>query len=189
MPAPSSQEFLCELDRNLWAAADKLRSSLDAAVYKHTVIGLIILKCVSDAFTVRQNEIEKHLRNPNSYYFLAPADYKEPGEYESAVHAELEDRDYYVEKNDFWAPALARWQLLLDSAKLSQGTEITVKNGKTTTYIISSVGKLIDDALDAIRGIDFNNGKEPANSFRGNLCRTSDLPQQLPSSRVNLGRN
>lgn len=150
MPAPSSQEFLRELDRKLWAAADKLRSSLDAAVYKHAVLGLIFLKYVSDAFTTRQNEIEKQLRDPKSDYFLDPAEYKEPGAYEAAVHAELEDRDYYAEKNVFWVPALARWKLLQDSAKLPQGTEIAVKNGKTTTYKISSTGKLIDDALDAV---------------------------------------
>jgi type I restriction enzyme M protein len=150
MSTQSSQEFLRELDRKLWAAADKLRASLDAAVYKHAVLGLIFLKYVSDAFTVRQNEIEKLLRDPESDYFLDPADYKKPGSYDAAIHAELEDRDYYVEKNVFWVPALARWKLLQDSAKLPQGTEITVKNGKTTTYKISSVGKLIDDALDAI---------------------------------------
>jgi hypothetical protein len=41
MPEQSSQEFLRELDRKLWAAADKLRANLDAAVYKHAVLGLI----------------------------------------------------------------------------------------------------------------------------------------------------
>lgn len=150
MTINESQSFLRELDRKLWTAADKLRSSLDAAVYKHAVLGLIFLKYVSDAFTVRQNEIEKQLRDPKSEYFLDPADYKKPGAYESAVHDELEDRDYYVEKNVFWVPALARWKLLQDSAKLPQGTEIDVKNGKSFMYKISSTGKLIDDALDAI---------------------------------------
>ena len=78
-----------------------------------------------DSFTARQNEIEKQLRDPKSDYFLDPAEYKKPGSYEAAVHAELEDRDYYAEKNVFWVPALARWKLLQDSAKLPQGTEIT----------------------------------------------------------------
>jgi type I restriction enzyme M protein len=150
MAIDESQSFLRDLDRKLWTAADKLRSSLDAAVYKHAVLGLIFLKYVSDAFTIRQNEIEKQLRDPKSEYFLDPAEYKDPGAYEAAVHAELEDRDYYVEKNVFWVPALARWKLLQDSAKLPQGTEIDVKNGKSFKYKISSTGKLIDDALDAI---------------------------------------
>jgi len=66
------------------------------------------------------------------------------------IHGELEERDYYIEKNVFWVPALARWKTVQDSAKLPPGTEITVKNGKTSTYKISSTGKLIDDALEAI---------------------------------------
>jgi type I restriction enzyme M protein len=150
MSIDESQTFLRELDRKLWTAADKLRSSLDAAVYKHAVLGLIFLKYVSDAFTVRQHEIEKQLRDPKSDYYLDPAEYKDKAAYEVAIHDELEDRDYYVEKNVFWVPALARWKLLQDSAKLPQGTEIDVKNGKSFKYKISSTGKLIDDALDAI---------------------------------------
>jgi type I restriction-modification system DNA methylase subunit len=41
----------------LWTSADKLRSNLDAAVYKHAVLGLIFLKYVSDSFAQRQAEI------------------------------------------------------------------------------------------------------------------------------------
>lgn len=40
-----------ELERTLWAAADKMRSNMDAAEYKHIVLGLIFLKYISDAFT------------------------------------------------------------------------------------------------------------------------------------------
>src|SRR3954462_6271311 len=102
MSIDESQLFLRELDRKLWTAADKLRSSLDAAVYKHAVLGLIFLKYVSDAFTIRQNEIEKQLRDPQSDYYLNPADYDpanypKSGTYETAIEEELEDRDYYVE--------------------------------------------------------------------------------------------
>ncbi|MEQ8802811.1 MAG: type I restriction-modification system subunit M N-terminal domain-containing protein, partial [Haliea sp.] len=46
----TEQQFLKELDDKLWKAADKLRSNLDAANYKHVVLGLIFLKYVSDAF-------------------------------------------------------------------------------------------------------------------------------------------
>jgi type I restriction enzyme M protein len=150
MPDSSSQAFLRELDKKLWTAADRLRSNLDAAVYKHAVLGLIFLKYVSDAFAQRQAEIEATLKDPASDYFLDPAGYGSPADYEEAVRGELEERDYYIEKNVFWVPALARWKTLQDSAKLPAGTEITVKNGKTTTYKISSTGKLIDDALEAI---------------------------------------
>ena len=151
MPDSSSQQFLRDLDKKLWTAADRLRANLDAAVYKHAVLGLIFLKYVSDSFAVRQKEIETQLRDPKSDYFLDPAEYKKTaGAYEKAIREELEERDYYLEKNVFWVPALARWKTLQDSAKLPAGSVIEVTNGKKTSYKITSTGKLIDDALDAV---------------------------------------
>lgn len=76
MPDPSAQQFLRDLDKKLWTAADKLRANLDAAVYKHAVLGLIFLKYVSDSFAMRQRKIEEQLRDPKSEYFLNPADFK-----------------------------------------------------------------------------------------------------------------
>jgi type I restriction enzyme M protein len=150
MPDSAAQQFLNDLDKKLWLAADRLRSNLDAAVYKHAVLGLIFLKYVSDSFASRQKEIETQLRDKKSEYFLDPADYKSPAAYAEAIRAELEERDYYIEKNVFWVPALSRWKTLQDSAKLPPGSVIEVKNGKTTKYKITSTGKLIDDALDAV---------------------------------------
>jgi len=75
MSAPDAQLFLRELDKKLWTAADRLRSNLDAAVYKHAVLGLIFLKYVSDAFAERQAAIEATLRDPKSDFFLDPALY------------------------------------------------------------------------------------------------------------------
>lgn len=136
------QQFLNDLDKKLWNAADKLRSNLDAAVYKHAVLGLIFLKYVSDSFDERRQELEAQFRDPKHDYYL--------GEDEDLIKEELEIRDYYTEKNVFWVPALARWKTLQDSAKLPLGTEIEVKNGKKSIYKITSVGRLIDDALDAV---------------------------------------
>lgn len=150
MPDSSSQQFLRELDKKLWTAADRLRANLDAAVYKHAVLGLIFLKYVSDSFAARQREVEAQLRDPQSEYFLDPADYKSAALYAEAIREELEERDYYLEKNVFWVPALARWKTVQDSAKLPPGTQIDILNGKKSTYTISSTGRLIDDALEAI---------------------------------------
>jgi type I restriction enzyme M protein len=152
MPDPSSQQFLRDLDKKLWNAADRLRANLDAAVYKHAVLGLIFLKYVSDSFAIRQKEIETALRTPANDYYLDPDDYGGHGkeEYEKSIHDELEERDYYLEKNVFWVPPLARWRTLQDNAPLPPGSVIEVKNGKTSQYKITSIGKLIDDALDAI---------------------------------------
>ena len=65
MAASEAQQFLKDLDKKLWTAADKLRANLDAAVYKHAVLGLIFLKYVSDAFELRQQEIESQVRDPD----------------------------------------------------------------------------------------------------------------------------
>ena len=141
------QQFLKDLDRKLWTAADKLRSNLDAAVYKHAVLGLIFLKYVSDSFEMRQREIEAHLRDEGHDYYLDPADFENEEAYNKEIRAELEVRDYYVEDNVFWVPVLARWKTIQENAPLAAGTEIEIVNGKKTTYKITSIGKLIDDAL------------------------------------------
>lgn len=65
---PNEQEFLNELDRELWTAANKLLPMLDAAVYKHVVLGLIFLKYVSDAFKERRAELEAAFRDPTHDY-------------------------------------------------------------------------------------------------------------------------
>ncbi len=83
------------LESTLWAAADKLRGNLDAAEYKHVVLGLIFLKYVSDAFA------EKHA--------ALVAD--------QASGADPEDRDEYAADNVFWVPPEARWPALQAKAK------------------------------------------------------------------------
>lgn len=139
---PTENQFLKDLDKRLWTAADKLRSNLDAAVYKHVVLGLIFLKYVSDAFNERREELQAQFRDPNHDYYL--------GDDEAAIAEELEVRDYYTEKNVFWVPALARWDFLKAHAKVAPGTDVEVKNGKRTTYKFVSIGRLLDDALDEV---------------------------------------
>src|SRR5205809_772630 len=87
--APAAPKF----ETVMWQAADKLRGNLDAAEYKHVVLGLIFLKYVSDAFE------EKHA-----------ALSKETG-------ADPEDRDEYLAENIFWVPPEARWSYLQGRAK------------------------------------------------------------------------
>jgi type I restriction-modification system DNA methylase subunit len=221
---PDTRHFLSDLDKKLWTAADKLRSNLDAAVYKHAVLGLIFLKCVSDSFEIRQNVIETRLRDKNDDYYLDPADYDSDADYDEAIQQELEERDYYIEENVFWVPALARWKTLQGIAPLPAGTKITIKNGKKggQFYTLKSIVNLIVEMLEpfkgrvydpamgsggffvssekfieehggkigdvsvygqesnpttwrlaainmAIRGIDFNFGKQPANLFTNDL--------------------
>jgi len=144
------QNFLSDLDKRLWNAADRLRSNVDAAEYKHVVLGLIFLKYVSDAFDERRQEVEAMLRDEDHDYGVLRVNYDSDAEYEATITEELEIRDYYTEKNVFWVPALARWKTLRDNANLSPGSKITIKNGKKQEYEFRSVAKLIDDALEAI---------------------------------------
>ncbi len=148
--ATADQQFLDDLDKKLWNAADRLRSNLDAAVYKHAVLGLIFLKYVSDAFDLRREELAASFRDPKSDYFLDRADYKTDAAYAKAIHDELEDRDYFTEKNVFWVPPLARWKTIRENAALAPDTEIEIRNGKTEKYTFRSAARLIDDALEAV---------------------------------------
>lgn len=79
----------------LWAAADKLRGSIDAAEYKHVVLGLIFLKYISDAFETRREALRQELE----------------GDGITGASAEnmLESRDEYTAESVFWVPVEARW--------------------------------------------------------------------------------
>ena len=84
----TEQEFLKELDKKLWSAADKLRNNLDAAVYKHVVLGLIFLKYVSDAFEERRQELRENFRDPDHDYYIPQEDMSSE-EYEAFIEEEL----------------------------------------------------------------------------------------------------
>jgi type I restriction enzyme M protein len=83
-------------EEKLWQAADKLRGNMDAADYKHVVLGLIFLKYISDAFQERYEALKA-----------------EP-------HADPEDRDEYTAENVFWVPKAARWSYLQGHAKQAE---------------------------------------------------------------------
>jgi type I restriction enzyme M protein len=81
-------------EAKLWAAADALRNNMDAAEYKHVVLGLIFLKYISDAFEAKHTELlaqKKHGADP-------------------------EDPDEYRAENIFWVPKEARWSHLKANA-------------------------------------------------------------------------
>ncbi|HEU5423562.1 MAG TPA: class I SAM-dependent DNA methyltransferase, partial [Nitrolancea sp.] len=92
---PVASGLTSEEKARLWAAADKLRGHLDAAEYKHVVLGLIFLKYISDAF-------EEH------YAELAAQ--RDEG-------IDPEDKDEYLAEGIFWVPRDARWSVLRDNAK------------------------------------------------------------------------
>jgi type I restriction enzyme M protein len=77
-------------EAKLWAAADALRNNMDAAEYKHVVLGLIFLKYISDAFDAKHAELDA----------------------EKSEGADAEDPDEYRAVNIFWVPKEARWSHL-----------------------------------------------------------------------------
>jgi len=165
---PIEQQFFSDLEKKLWTAADKLRSNLDAAVYKHVVLGLIFLKYVSDAFEERQKELREQFQNPEHDYYMAPEDYAD--DYAGHLAAELEVRDYYTEKNVFWVPLEARWQTLRDCAQLPPKAPLPWnKPGKDEPEEMRSVGWLIDNAMEAI---ERENEKKLKNVLNKDFART-----------------
>jgi type I restriction enzyme M protein len=110
-------------EEKLWQAANKLRSNMDAAEYKHVVLGLIFLKYVSDAFEERRRQLEGWTADVSSEYYI-----KEP----KARYEVLEDRDEYTAANVFWVPREARWEHLRSNARQP------------------TIGKIVDDAMVAI---------------------------------------
>ncbi|MGA7201664.1 MAG: class I SAM-dependent DNA methyltransferase [Candidatus Cybelea sp.] len=81
-------------EAKLWAAADALRNNMDAAEYKHVVLGLIFLKYISDAFEAKHAELQA----------------------QHSSGADPEDPDEYRASNIFWVPKEARWSLLKANA-------------------------------------------------------------------------
>src|SRR5437870_5564518 len=81
-------------EAKLWAAADALRNNMDAAEYKHVVLGLIFLKYISDAFEAKHAELES----------------------QKAQGADPEDPDEYRAASIFWVPKEARWRHLKANA-------------------------------------------------------------------------
>lgn len=109
----------------LWKSANQLRSSMDPAVYKHVVLGLLFLKFVSDSFEQRRRELAQWVADPDNVEW-----YLEDVEQRAEL---LEDRDAYTEAGVFWIPAGHRWSDLQANAKSD-----------------AQLGRRIDDAMRAI---------------------------------------
>ena len=133
-------------EAKLWQAADKLRKNMDAAEYKHVVLGLIFLKYISDAFEVL------HYKLVNG-----------KGEYEGA---DPEDPNEYTAETVFFVPLIARWGPISANAKK---TEILLDNGKKV-----DIGGYVDEAMEAIERQNLSlKGVLPKVYARQNLDRAS----------------
>ncbi len=146
-------------EEKLWQAADKLRGHLDAAEYKHIVLGLIFLKYISDAF----NEL---------YDKLAEDEYAEP-----------EDRDEYKAENIFYVPPAARWLILQSNAKnikigelIDLGMDAIEKENPSLKGVLpKEYGKpaldkrLLGELIDLIGTIGLGDAKSRENDVLGRV--------------------
>jgi len=94
--------------KKYWDTANILRKNLDAAEYKHIVLGLVFLKYVSDSFAERREELQAAFQDPNSDRYKPDA---------KRLKAALDDRNYYKEVNVFWVPEGSRWEVIQENAK------------------------------------------------------------------------
>ena len=103
MAKPEANETGIGFEDTLWAAADKLRGTVDAAEYKHVVLGLLFLKYVSDAFESRREALKVELEKDG----IAAAQ----------IGPLLESRDEYTAEHVFWVPPESRWPNLRAQAR------------------------------------------------------------------------
>ncbi|WP_236027230.1 class I SAM-dependent DNA methyltransferase [Gelidibacter pelagius] len=141
-------------EQDLFKAADKLRKNIDAAEYKHVVLGLIFLKYISESF----NEL---------YHKLEADEWSDP-----------EDRDEYIAVNCFFVPKLARWEHIHANAKLpsigqtiDEAMEVVEKENKELKNVLpqvygkanldkTSLGELIDLISNTELQVENENSKD-----------------------------
>ncbi len=124
------------IEKQLWKAADKLRKNIDAAEYKHIVLGLIFLKYISDAF----EELYAKLKSGKGDY----------------AGADPEDRDEYKAENVFFVPETARWSYLQSKAK-----QPTI--GKDADNAMDAIEKENPSLKDVLPKVFARGNLDPAN--------------------------
>jgi type I restriction enzyme M protein len=154
--------------------ANKLRKNLDAAEYKHIVLGLVFVKHVSDSLEARRAQLELDFTNPDSDSYKP-----NPQARENA----LETRDYYTEVNVFWVPESSRWQVIADNSKQADLAiridnalyEIERENPKLEGIVERSYANAklpvpdLGAVVDLIGTISFTHGKGEATDVLGQV--------------------
>jgi type I restriction enzyme M protein len=120
----------------LWKSADLLRGSVDAAEYKHLVLGLLFLKYVSESFEQHRRELEQELGDPASDSYIAD---------EAERLAQIEDPDEYAGSQVFFVPEAARW---------SNESHDPAQQGLLQAASQPDIGQRIDDGFEAIEKVN-----------------------------------
>ena len=153
----------------LWQAADKLRGTVDAAEYKHVVLGLLFLKYVSDSFESRRDALKTELEKDGI----------------KGAHLErlLESRDEYTAERVFWVPPEARWQNLQNQAVRPEISTLiddaivaverdnpTLKNKLPRDYARRGIEPVkMKGLIDLIAGIGFKGTSQEARDTLGRV--------------------
>ncbi len=111
-------------EKELWAAADKLRGNIDVSEYKNIVLGLLFLKYISDAFEKRREVLAEMTRDPKNEDFYVSN--------EDTRRQILETKDFYTAEGVFYVPEHSRWEYL------------------RTKSMSSELGKILDEAMALI---------------------------------------
>jgi len=153
----------------LWKSADALRGQVDAAEYKHVVLGLLFLKYISDAFESRRDQLREEL--------------KKDGIPEDQMDSLLESPDEYTAERVFWVPAEARWDRLQAKAvdpKISQHIDDAIlaveksneslKNKLPRDYARRGIDPIkMKGLIDLIATIGFKGGAKAARDTLGRV--------------------
>ncbi|MDD4856410.1 MAG: class I SAM-dependent DNA methyltransferase, partial [Sulfuricurvum sp.] len=151
------------IEKQLWKAADKLRKNIDAAEYKHVVMGLVFLKYISDSFEELYTRLE-----------TGEGDY---------AGADPEDRDEYKAENVFFVPPTARWSFLLSNAKLpnigkivDEAMDVVEKDNPSLKGVLPKVfardnldSKSLGGLIDLIGNIAFGDAKARSADVLGHV--------------------
>lgn len=160
--------------KKYWDTANLLRKNLDAAEYKHIVLGLVFLKYVSDSFSERRAELEAAFSDPQGERFKPDA---------KRLQAALDDRNYYKEVNVFWVPESSRWEVIQEHAKqvdiASMVDNALYEIEKENPKLEGIVERRYADAklpaadlgavIDLIGSISFGNGRHEASDVLGQV--------------------
>ncbi len=150
-------------EQQLWKAADKLRKNIDAAEYKHVVLGLIFLRYISDSF----ENLYKKLQSDEGDY----------------ANADPEDKDEYKAENVFFVPMKARWSFLQSKAKspeigkfLDDAMDEIEKENPSLKGILPKVysrGNIdpisLGELIDLFSNISFDEVKEKSGDILGHI--------------------
>lgn len=160
--------------KKYWDSANILRKNLDAAEYKHIVLGLVFLKYVSDAFQERREELQAAFSDHDGERYKPDA---------KRLQAALDDRNYYKEVNVFWVPESSRWEMIQENAKQADIAtrvdtalyEIEKENPKLEGIVERRYADArlpaadLGAVIDLIGSISFGNGREQASDVLGQV--------------------